>query len=237
MVSFFRIGLTIIPACLLSLFAIIVVAPLSLFNVWFKSYGISPQYWPNYWYQRRWAQILLWCLGVKAEYHGLEHVPTDQPTITVSNHPSAIDMFIVAASPIPFRLLMKREVLWQLPVVSWAAIAMGHQVIDRGSKTSIARLNTLVDESTNEAVTTHIFSEGTRTKNGLMGPFKKGAFHAARNKKLPIVPAVITYSGNKGSLRYLPVIPYEADRSVNDTLDICWNTCFEFLTIDKPTDN
>lgn len=129
MVSFFRIGLTVIPAIILSLLAIIVVTPLSLFNPWFKYYGIAPCYWPNYWYQNRWAKILLWCLGVEAEYHGLENIPINQPTITVSNHPSAIDMFVVAASPVPFRLLMKREVLWQLPIISWAALAMGHQVI------------------------------------------------------------------------------------------------------------
>lgn len=221
MVSFFRIGLTVIPAIILSLLAIIVVTPLSLFNPWLRYYGIASCYWPNYWYQNRWAKILLWCLGVEAEYHGLEHVPVNQPTITVSNHPSAIDMFVVAASPVPFRLLMKREVLWQLPIISWAAVAMGHQVIDRSSKTSIAGLNSLVDSSTNEAVTTYIFPEGTRTKSGLMGPFKKGAFHAAKNKKLPIVPATITYNGTKSCLRYLPVISYDSNRSVNDTLDAC----------------
>ena len=44
-----------------------------------------------------------------------------------------------------------------------------------------------------------IFPEGTRCKNGKMGPFKKGAFVAANMAQKPVVPIAV-----QGSFQLLP---------------------------------
>lgn len=217
--KWYNIVLAAIVAVPLSLIAIIVIAPLSLFNPWLKERGIPPRFWPNYWHQRHSSRLILFCLGITPEYSGLKSLP-DGPSITVSNHPSAVDIFMVTASPTPSLFLMKQEVLWQLPFVSWAGLAIGHQAINRGDKSAINVLNKLAENSKAEGITVHIFSEGTRTKEGLVvGPFKKGAFHASLGGKVPLTPAVLTYHPSGGKLEYLHPIEYDPDQNVPELLE------------------
>ena len=86
----------------------------------------------------------------------------------------------------------KKEIIF-LAIIGWYFKVAGNLLIDRSNNSEsheqIDRLaNTLVEKNW----TVSIFPEGTRNKksNEELLPFKKGAFHIAFAKGLPIIPVV-----------------------------------------------
>ena len=69
---------------------------------------------------------------------------------------------------------------------------MGHLVIRRGSKTSRAHFMKRARATLDAGLSILMFPEGTRSRNGKMGPFKPGAFLLARDTGYPILPVVIS---------------------------------------------
>ncbi len=111
----------------------------------------------------------------------------------VSNHLSTIDIFAnFLAVPVPIRFLAKRE-LFSVPVLGGAMRAIGIIEVDRDRHGTSVQ-NKLNDD-TNEALTHRhsimVYAEGTRSRDGVLRPFKKGAFAIAVNKQLPILPVTI----------------------------------------------
>jgi 1-acyl-sn-glycerol-3-phosphate acyltransferase len=149
-------------------------------------------------FQRRWGRLLLlWLrlLGVRIEFRGLHHLPRDRSSILVSNHQSMLDIFALSAVQPPHtRWVVKRE-LGVVPIAGWAMHLAGFVFVDRrGVGASVRRSF----EDTEHILGTRegpmhllFFAEGTRTRDGRLGAFKRGAFRMAADWKLPIVPIAI----------------------------------------------
>ena len=79
------------------------------------------------------------------------------------------------------------------PLFGILFLLSGHLIIDRGNNAkavaSMKKMALLVKKYRLSAI---IFAEGTRSKNGRLGTFKKGFVHMAIQTGLPVVPIILT---------------------------------------------
>lgn len=143
--------------------------------------------------QQFWSRMCYWMLFIPVTIEGTENIQKDKSYVFVSNHQSMFDVFIIYGwLPNVFKWLMKKE-LRKIPFVGTACRAAGHIFIERTSvRASMESLQEVEKELVN-GVSTVIFPEGTRTHDGQVGRFKRGAFQIALDLSLPVVP--ISLSG------------------------------------------
>jgi 1-acyl-sn-glycerol-3-phosphate acyltransferase len=155
------------------------------------------------------ARTLESMLGVRVTVTGLEHVASGGPFVYAPNHQSHLDILaLLAHLPGAVRFAAK-DSLWRHPVVGAVLDSLGMVPIARDdSSRSIATLERVRDEGESFV----IFPEGTRSRDGRLGEFKKGAFVLAIRLGLPIVPVTCV-----GTRRLMPkgsrltVVPGEAE--------------------------
>ena len=154
---------------------------------------------------RGWAQNILWASKVRVEIEGLENLQTEEPQIVVANHQSWFDVFALAAHlPVRYRFVAKKE-LGGVPIFGKAWRSCGHVSVDRGNReAAIASLDQAWREIHEEKLTMVLFPEGTRSPDGRLKKFKKGAFVMAVQGQVPLVPVAVVGSRDvmpKGRMR------------------------------------
>ncbi len=144
---------------------------------------------------RLWAPGLLRGAGAKLRVEGLERVDFSRPHVFVANHQSIIDVCaLFRALPVPVRFVIKQE-LARVPFIGWYARAMGMVFIERGhAREAATRLHGVVS-MVRDGASLCAFPEGTRSRDGSVGPFKGGAFQVALLAGVPVVPIAIDGSG------------------------------------------
>ena len=160
-----------------------------------------------HWHARIWSKIVLWLFGIKVTVHGLEHLKSGKHFIYVSNHASMFDIPTVMGSiPDEIRIVMKKE-LTRIPIFGWA-LKIGHYItIDRDNPKDAMKSLDLAAEKIRNGASVLLFAEGTRTRDGKLQPFKRGAFSLAAKSGVPIIPVAIngTYRIlRKGSWKIQP---------------------------------
>ena len=144
---------------------------------------------------RLWAPGLLVGAGAKLRVTGLQHVDFSKPHVFVANHQSMIDICaLFRALPVPIRFVIKQE-LARVPFIGWYARAMGMVFIERGHAREAAQRLHGVVALVRAGESLCAFPEGTRSRDGSVGPFKGGAFQVALQAGVPIVPIAIEGSG------------------------------------------
>ena len=154
---------------------------------------------------RAWAWLILKTTGVRVRVSGLEHLEPGRSYVFAANHQSIYDIPIVFSS-IPFQLrIVAKESLGRIPFMGWHLHRAGHLLVDRRNPGAdiVQKMRRLVGESSSLIV----FPEGTRSRDGLVGRFKKGSFLVAMDAQLPVVPVSISRSREvmrKGELMVCP---------------------------------
>jgi 1-acyl-sn-glycerol-3-phosphate acyltransferase len=133
-----------------------------------------------------WSCGILQIVNIRLRIDGIDNMKG--PGIYISNHASLMDVVILPAIvPPTTRIVAKRELLY-VPFVGWAFGVGGAVLIDRrNARSAVARLRTAL-ASLPRGWSLMVFPEGTRSTNGQLRPFKKGAFHMAIETKLPLIP-------------------------------------------------
>jgi len=142
---------------------------------------------------KSWTDSLLAGGGVSVEVEGLENLV--EPAVLVSNHVSWYDVFALMSSlPVDARFVGKKEIV-KIPFFGPAWIASGHIPIDRSDRRAAIRsLERAGEILQNDGGVIIMFPEGTRSRDGELQPFKKGAFMLALQLGVPIVPAAVVGS-------------------------------------------
>lgn len=175
---------------------------------------------------RLWARGICAASGVRVESHGVEHIPSKGPVILISNHQSNYDMLALLLSiPRPFRVVAKR-LLFRIPIFGWCLSLAGMIPIDRDKRARAIQSLDRAAERVRSGEPVLLFPEGTRSPDGRLLPFKKGAFVIAVKAGVPIVPVSVAGGAHilpKGSIRVRPgriVVRYGEPISVSGyTLD------------------
>jgi 1-acyl-sn-glycerol-3-phosphate acyltransferase len=131
---------------------------------------------------------------------GTENIDPDQVYIVVSNHLSNFDIPVAveALKPLRVRFISKIEVS-RVPVFGAAAVNAGVVMLDRGAaRKNHDHLNQEVGKSLADGLSILVFAEGTRSRTGEMGDFRRGAVRLALAAGVDILPIVIqgTYEIN-----------------------------------------
>lgn len=142
-------------------------------------------------FARGWARTLLAVAGVSVRVLHPERLEPGRSFVVVANHESFCDILVLLANlPMQVRFLAKRSV-FRVPILGWSIAAAGFIPVDRenrsrGTETVEAALRRL---SGGRSLV--IFPEETRTSNGDLLPFKRGAAHLAIKSGLPILPVAL----------------------------------------------
>ncbi len=138
--------------------------------------------------QQFWSRSFFWLMFLPVSVDGTEHIQPGQSYVFVANHQSMFDVWLVYGwLPVIFKWLMKAE-LRKVPFVGIGCKAAGHIFVDRrNAKAAMESLKEVEKQLTN-GVCTVIFPEGTRSLNGEVGRFKRGAFQIAWDLGLPVIP-------------------------------------------------
>lgn len=139
-----------------------------------------------------WSWTWLRLSGTRLRVIGADNVDTSRSYVVVANHESTFDiMACFLALPVPIRFLAKKE-LFRIPLLAQAMKAIGIVEVDRQARIPIHdQLNVQAKELIAAGRSVIIYQEGTRTRTGVLGPFKKGAFTIALGMGLPILPVAI----------------------------------------------
>lgn len=145
------------------------------------------------WY---WAPLLFLGAGVRLRVESAERVDWSRPQVLVANHASMIDIPVLfRAVPVPLRFVLKREMA-RVPLVGRYARSMGMAFIDRGNARDAKRNLEQVARQLRNAATFAAFPEGTRSKDGSVGPFKAGILQLAIEAGVPVLPVAIEGAGH-----------------------------------------
>tara|TARA_R110001592_G_scaffold322098_1_gene600957 strand:- start:4681 stop:5406 length:726 start_codon:yes stop_codon:yes gene_type:complete len=128
-------------------------------------------------------------LGIKMTVEGKEHLQNMQPSIVIANHQDNLDLFI-HGGVIPKRTVsVGKKSLRYLPLFGQVYWLSGNIMIDRKkSKDSINTMTETTEALKHNSTSIWVFAEGTRNKGNNLLPFKKGAFHMAKQADAPILP-------------------------------------------------
>lgn len=167
-----------------------------------------------------WAFLNAKLTPVFVKISGKENIDKEQSYVVVSNHLSHYDIFLLYGwLGIDFRWVMKKE-LRNLPVFGVACEKMGHIFIDRSdTKKAISSINN-AKKKIADGTSVLFFPEGTRSPNGNLGVFKKGAFKLALDLGIPILP--VTVSGTNKILPpgTLDLLPGQASMVIHPPINI-----------------
>ena len=150
-----------------------------------------------------WSRLTLILTLCPVKVVGKEKLDRKQSYIFISNHQGAYDIFLVFGHiGQPIKWVMKQS-LRKIPFVGAACDAAGYIFVDTSSPQAAAKTIRRAEEKLKNGASIAICPEGSRTRTGKMGIFKKGAYQMALDLKLPIVPITIN-----GSYEVMPIGSY-----------------------------
>ena len=156
---------------------------------------------------RFWARAILLTCGVRVKVRGLEKIDGSKNYVYVSNHASMLDIpVIVAGIPDQIRIVYKKE-LEVIPFFGWGLKWGSYIGIDRGRGSEAMKSLEEAIEKIRHGASVLLYAEGTRTLDGKLQPFKRGAFNLAVKAGVPVVPLTVNGSYNllpKHSMRVQP---------------------------------
>ena len=155
--------------------------------------------WPQRWFFRN----ILRVAGVGFEVKRAPGFDGERTSIFICNHVNLFDAFVIYSAIPQFVRGLELDSHFKIPAYGWMMKRFGNIPVSRGGGPSqFKKTLEQVRSHLANGISVIIFAEGTRTLDGRVGPFQKGAFVMAHQLGAPIVPMSIcgSYQFNrKGS--------------------------------------
>ena len=130
--------------------------------------------------------------GQRLKVYGEIPDPKSGPYLYLMNHESLFDHFAIGRHIKHYVTAIAKFEQFKYPLWGHVAKYYGVEPIDRSNtKKAIKSLKKVETEIIKNKISFLIAPEGTRSKDGRLGEFKKGAFHLAKNTGASIVPVII----------------------------------------------
>ncbi|BBN03639.1 1-acyl-sn-glycerol-3-phosphate acyltransferase [Marchantia polymorpha subsp. ruderalis] len=143
---------------------------------------------------RIWATLTT-SLFYKVEIEGLENLPgPNEAAVYVANHQSFLDIYTLFMLGRSFKFISKTS-NFLIPIIGWSMYLTGHVPLRRMDKRSQLECLKKCLDLVKNGVPVLFFPEGTRSSDGKMAAFKKGAFSIASKGKVPVVPISLIGTG------------------------------------------
>jgi len=167
-----------------------------------------------------WSRFNSYITPMRVTVIGKENIVKNQSYIVVSNHQSSYDIFVLFGwLGIDLKWVIKTE-LKKYPVFGYAAEKGGNIIIDRSKKKEAYQELQKARQKVTNGTSIIMLPEGTRSRTGQLGEFKKGAFWMAQELDLPILP--VSISGTRHILppKTLDLFPGRAVMKIHKPVDI-----------------
>lgn len=137
------------------------------------------------------ANFAGWCIkhipGLDASVNNPHHhIIGEKPTLYICNHQSVLDIILIF-SLTPRLIVLTKEWVWRNPVLGIILRLSDCLPITYGNEVNLERMREMVARG----YSIMIFPEGTRTPNGDIVRFHRGAFYIAEQLSLDICPMLI----------------------------------------------
>jgi 1-acyl-sn-glycerol-3-phosphate acyltransferase len=193
---------TVFIAILLSLYILVAGPPLLLYTL------ITRNPDPLYWAGLKGVMFLVSAVGVRVRVEGLERIPVDV-CLFAANHTSAADApAVVGAIPRRIAVLLK-ESLFKWPIVGQVFRSAHFIPVNRAVRESAIASVEKATEAMKAGQSFLIYPEGTRSPDGRLQEFKKGAVVMAIKAGVPIVPVACSGAQRVMEKRSLVIHPGE----------------------------
>jgi 1-acyl-sn-glycerol-3-phosphate acyltransferase len=184
----------------LSLYILIAGPPLILYAYFSKNVD------PLYWTAIKGIMFFVNCVGVRVHVKGTERIPNGT-CIFAANHTSSADApAVVWAIPRRIAILLKRS-LFGWPIVGQAFHQAHFIPVDRFNRDSAIESVERAIESLRNGQSFLIYPEGTRSPDGRLQDFKKGAAVMAIKSGVQIVPVACSGAHHIMKKRELNIYP------------------------------
>ena len=149
-----------------------------------------------------WGKTLSFIFNIKLIVKG-KHNLQDRNYIFAANHASLIDIPLLLIAVNRYTVFIAKSELNKIPIFKSILDMAGFIFVDRkNNDNAFKSMNNLMDDIKKIPRSVAIFPEGTRTSDGELLPFKKGAAIFAINTDIPVIPVAIsgTFSWSKKKL-------------------------------------
>lgn len=156
---------------------------------------------------RIWAKGIMLACGVSVDIEGMENLNPEKNYVFMGNHQSYADIFLLLSVIDKSFLFMAKEELFKIPVFGFGIRAIGLIPINRGESRDALKSLFEAAKKIQEGYSVLLFPEGTRSKDGDMLPFKRGAFTLAVRTGHNIAPFILEGTKEvlpKGSFVFRP---------------------------------
>ena len=143
------------------------------------------------WLDRTYCRVQVGLTG--SRWRSVVHpaVRPDRPYLFVQNHVNILDHVSMYNATPHFKQGVELESHFSLPIYGWYMRRRGTIGVRRGER---GQREDLLEKMRAEVALGHsilAFPEGSRTRDGSVGRFRRGMFHLARELGLPVVPTSV----------------------------------------------
>lgn len=142
-----------------------------------------------------WARLNMLTFCIRSEAEGLENIDKNKNYVFMGNHQSYADIFFLLSIIDKNFVFMAKEELFRIPFFGFGIRAIGLVPINRGESRDALKSLFEAAKRIQEGKSVLLFPEGTRSSDGNMLPFKRGAFTLAVRTGHEIAPFILEGTG------------------------------------------
>ena len=166
-----------------------------------------------------WARLCAWCTPIGVTVEGAEHAQRSRSYIVASNHQSQYDILVVYGwLKLDLKWVMKKE-LRKIPGIGIGCEKAGHIFVERRNPKQAAEAISQALERLGDGIGILFFPEGTRSRDGHLLPFKKGAFRTAIEQQIPILPVTLVGTRDILPAKSLRLFPGRAKMVIHPPIE------------------
>ena len=166
-----------------------------------------------------WARILARLTPINLTIEGSENALRDRSYIVVSNHQSMYDILVIYGwLKLDLKWVMKKE-LRKIPGIGLGCEKAGHIFVERRNPKQAAKAISEAMKRLGNGIGVLFFPEGTRSLDGRLLPFKKGAFRLALDQDIPILPVTLVGTRDILPAKTLSLFPGKARMVIHPVVE------------------
>lgn len=166
-----------------------------------------------------WARVLARLTPIAVSVEGSSNAQQQRSYIVASNHQSMYDIFVIYGwLKLDMKWVMKQE-LRKVPGIGIGCEKVGHIFVERRDPKQAAEAISAALHKLGDGVGILFFPEGTRSLDGHLLPFKKGAFRTAIEQQLPILPVTVRGTSDILPNKTLKLFPGRATMVVHPPIE------------------
>jgi 1-acyl-sn-glycerol-3-phosphate acyltransferase len=146
-----------------------------------------------------WASLYTWLNPAwRVHVEGREKIRPKTAYVMVANHQSLLDILVLFRLFAHFKWVSKIE-NFRVPAIGWNMSLNRYIKLRRGDQASAERMMRACERTLAAGSSVMMFPEGSRSADGQLRPFKRGAFTLAQRAGAPLLPIVL-----QGTAQALP---------------------------------